>query len=340
MTTRANSISQADRIHFGGQYNNIIQNIKQQVVRLRTSNNPNEHTYVLYISPTGEIQSSLILYKIIIHNITYYCTFKNSFDDKYNIPFESIIVYDLLFGETDLVDITTNPISIDNRIHLHNSINSQRMETTRGFLWDGSHFNISPDFKNLLINYHYTFYRHEQLTDRGTTENRLIAYKNRNFCRFSMPEWQRDQQLVKCVGEPPDPYGRPKIFDNIQGRNLSSLDMQIILNIGFGLPIPVIGGANIIKFKVTKPRKSIKRDNTLKEYEKAASNFVKSLAKENNIILHTTSVVICTPERQYAPGLVILNTGMNELKDNSKTKKIAGYLNKQIHTRDISKFLN
>jgi hypothetical protein len=329
---------------FANQYEIMIDNI------LSYSNPTVNHGYyVFYVSRDGSVIDYVnILESLTIDEITYHYTIKRAVSPQYNIPFRSLLIYDLLFNSEDILDLS----------NIRTNIPQTTLARTHSYFWNGSHINIAPVLNNQRINYHYTEYDVNQRRSHSNPNPLLIKYK---FCKFTIPEWIQNQRNTVCYNESP-----PKIFDQIQGKHLSSMDGNFILNAGLNLAFPqTYGGVSFntselknSEFKNTKLKTLYKSkynkklevpsktSEIIESYKGAVCKYVQSLAKDNNIKLEYTSVVLFNPFKQKSIGSVILNANIH-INDNdqlnsikkSYTEKIKGYLNKTVQTKEISTFL-
>ena len=331
---------------FANQYEQIIDNI------LRYSQpRVNHGYYVFYVSRGGSLINYVnVVDSLTIDGISYQYTIKRAISQQYNIPFRSLLIYDLSFDSQQIVDLSSVRTNIPDTI----------LQRTHSYLWNGSHINISPVLNKQLINYHSTIYEINQIRSQSNPNPLLIRH---NFCKFSIPAWIQNQRGTLCNDEHP-----PKIFDQIQGKVLSSMDGNFILNAGFNLAFPETYGGTPFKntelqtelqtplknkdlktlyksrYSNKKLKASSKTTQIIEAYKGAVCKYVQSLAKDNNITLEHTSVVLFNPFKQKSIGSVILNANIH-IDDQlasvkkSSTEKIKGYLNKPIQTKEISAFL-
>ena len=292
----------ADMIQFLATYNDMIDNFRRKSNRLSDNYN-----YIFYVSNTNAILSERILNNITISGITYYYTINTYRDKKYNRFLDSILIYDTNFTAEDIVDFANT----------HTNIPLSVLERTHYYLWNGSHLNIAPVIKNQLINYHHTEYIVNQ------TEPRLpVASIRRQWCKFTIPDYMVHRLGTPCINETP-----PKIFDQVQGRRLSSLDGEALLNTMLNLD----GGGIFLKNKISKiyksvkpktPKLTVKKEMHLHVFKENLTKYIQKLSHENNIKLVNNTAVICNPFKSNSYGVIILNVNIDiedELKESSKS---------------------
>lgn len=323
-------LSNPDVYHFIELYKNMINNI------VAISYNSDE--YVFYVSNGRIVHSSILFYFTIDdERIKYYYNINEFRDTTYNVVVPSILIYDTKFDSQGIYDLSNTDTDIPSSI----------LELNHYYLWDGSHLNIAPIIQDQRINYHYTNYiinpRYHNVSIR------------RKFCKFTVPEWILNRRTTQCYNEIP-----PKIFDQIQGRTLSSLDSEFILNTMLNLPLPQemqLGGGKITdKFHSIKPftdklsliklvKNKEKSTKTKKElyldtFKKGICKYVAELAKKKDLKLVNDSVIICNPFKQNNYGMVILNVGImnSKLKDTTH-EEIKGYYKTTFRTKEITQFI-
>ena len=320
-------ISNPDIIQFLGIYDSMIQNFENRANPVSDNDN-----YIFYVSKNN-IVSEKIINSITIKDVIYYYTINSFYDTSNNRVIKTVLVYDTNFNSEDIIDFAST----------HTNIPRSILERVHYYLWNGSHLNIAPIVNRQLINYHHTEYIINQ------TDSRLpLVNVKRNWCKFSIPDYIQNKQFTTCINEIP-----PKIFDQVQGRQLSSLDGEYILNTMLNLPLPrdyIGSGINDIKLnKISKKYKSIKnktskltvkKESQLDLFKQKLVDYIQIIAYQNNIKLLNNTAVICNPFKVNSYGIIILNVNI-EIDDFTKSesvfknKKCKGYFKTVFKVKEI-----
>ena len=333
-------VPNADIIQFLGTYERMIENFERTANPLHDIESIN---YVFYISKANTILAENILHSITISGVTYYYTVNTYRDRTYNRIIKNLLVYDTNFTPEDIIDFASTRTNIPRSV----------LERCHYYLWNGSHLNIAPILKRQLINYHHTDYIVNQ------TDSRLPAASiQRKWCKFTIPDYMLHGLSTPCFNENP-----PKILDQVQGRRLSSLDGQVILNTMLNLPLPeeitldnLDGGGIFSKYnKISKlyknvknkiPKLTLKKETQLDLFKQNLTKYIQTIASQNNIKLLHNTAVICNPLKINSYGIVILNVNI-DIEDNnkgsskssqsssSKAKKCKGYYKTFFKVKDI-----
>lgn len=285
----------------------------------------NDQFFVFYVS-NGRVQFADILRYMTANNQNYYYNFKYVSARDSNPPFNNLLIYDFSLAQNDALKVNA-------------------------LTWDGSHINIAPDFKNVLLDYHYTIYNADPLNSNYSLDQNVAYPRNINhshylrnriqidhdYCRLSIPEWYYNNNPI-CVNE-------GYRFNNIRGKLLRPGDGRNILNSALPpliYPIASVtqppqqyGGAKRSKqsntltqyFKIIKPtsistlklQKEITKinilpkrtDSIIHKYGPAVCKYVEALAKKEHIKLEHNSVIIFNPHKSKEQGVVILNCNIH-----------------------------
>jgi hypothetical protein len=322
-----------DKVWLSDLYNKFIWTIHNRL----TIQDDNKY-YIFYVS-NNNVKYANVFHCMNANGKYYYYNFQHVSARNGNPQFENLLIYDFNLENNERLQINANT-------------------------WDGSHINISPDFNNLLLDYHYTIYNPSPIHSENLL-NPDVAYPrhpthphylrnpitiDHDYCRFQIAEWYYNNN-PQCVGD-------NWRFNNIRGKLLRPPDGRNILNAGLpALVYSMAAGSEenkkqrtISSYYKKSKNSQVKIDIPLskhnqviiEKYSSGVCKYVELLAKEKNIELKHTSVVIFNPNKLNDTGLVILNCNINFEPQHKKYKKtsLKGYFKKEILTSNITDCLH
>jgi hypothetical protein len=314
-----------------------------------------EQFYAVYVS-NGQIKYSSIIRYMTANGQRYYYNLQYVFAKDGNPAFENVLIYDFSLSNNQDLYVSEN-IWDGSHINISPDFTHLLLNYHYTIYNPQSHIERPPPPLRVLNEQNYHPHHSHNLRNQINIEH--------EFCKLDIAEWYYSGNNPRCFNEG---YS----FNNIRGKHLRPRDGKNILNSALpGLiyqPNPHFQQAGVEKppskkqqpiasyFKITKIKtdtnttfdkemkmKKIankKPDPIISKHSSAICKYIEKLAKDNNITLDHTSVLLFNPHKPKEPGLIILNCNIhldpytNPVKKTSK-KTLKGYFKKEIITTDI-----